>query len=110
MFWRSTRVISLSKILKMKKPLTLLFLLVSHLLFGQLCTIDATQTQVGIYPDSLPNGVVGQAYSQDLTFVMPLDTMGYNFSNFQIVSVALPVGLSWACNNTAANCNYNPQP
>jgi hypothetical protein len=93
----------------MKKPLTLLFLLASHLLFGQVCAIDATQTQVGIYPDSLPNGVVGQAYSQDLTFVMPLDTMGYNFTNFQIVSVALPVGLSWACNNTTANCNYNPQ-
>ena len=93
----------------MKKPLTLLFLLASHILLGQGCTIDANQTQVGIYPDSLPNGVVGQSYSQDLTFVMPLDTMGYNFTNFQIVSVALPVGLNWACNNSAANCNYNPQ-
>jgi hypothetical protein len=93
----------------MKKHLTLLFLLASHLLLGQVCTIDATQTQVGIYPDSLPNGIVGQAYSQDLTFVMPLDTLGYNFTNFQIMSVALPVGLNWACNNTAANCNYNPQ-
>lgn len=93
----------------MKKPLTLLFLLVSQVLLGQVCSIDATQTQVGIYPDSMPNGVVGQTYSQDLTFVMPLDTMGYNFTNFQIVSVALPVGLNWACNNSAANCNYNPQ-
>lgn len=93
----------------MKKRLTLLFLLASQLLLGQVCTIDATQTQVGIYPDSLPNGIVGQAYSQDLTFVMPLDTLGYNFTNFQIMSVALPVGLNWACNNTAANCNYNPQ-
>lgn len=93
----------------MKKRLTLLLLLASHLLLGQVCTIDATQTQVGIYPDSLPNGIVGQAYSQDLTFVMPLDTLGYNFTNFQIMSVALPVGLNWACNNTAANCNYNPQ-
>ncbi|MEY4486281.1 MAG: hypothetical protein RL440_812 [Bacteroidota bacterium] len=93
----------------MKKRFTLLFLLASSLLFGQVCTIDNTQTQVGIYPNSMPNGVVGQAYSQDLTFVMPLDTLGYNFSNFQIVSVALPVGLSWACNNNATNCNYNPQ-
>lgn len=93
----------------MKKHFTLLFLLASSFLFGQVCTIDNTQTQVGIYPNSMPNGVVGQAYSQDLTFVMPLDTMGYNFNNFQIVSVALPVGLSWACNNSATNCNYNPQ-
>ena len=109
MWRRSTRVISFFKFPKMKKRLTLLFLLASHLLLGQICTIDVTQTQVGIYPDSLPNGIVGQAYSQDLTFVMPLDTLGYNFTNFQIMSVALPVGLTWTCNNSAANCNYNPQ-
>jgi hypothetical protein len=77
--------------------------------YGQICTIDYTQTQVGIYPDSLPDGTVGQPYNQDLTFVMPTDTMGYDFTNFHILSVALPVGLSWACNNSSSNCDYNPQ-
>jgi hypothetical protein len=40
---------------------------------------------------------------------MPLDTMGYDFTNFNIFSVSLPVGLSWECNNQANGCNYNPQ-
>jgi hypothetical protein len=40
---------------------------------------------------------------------MPTDTMGYNFTNFHILSVSLPVGLSWQCNNAANNCDYNPQ-
>jgi hypothetical protein len=93
----------------MKKLIPILFLLSNLPIFGQVCTIDATQTQVGIYPPTLPDGAVGQAYNQDITFVMPLDTLGYEFTNFQIVSVALPVGLSWTCNNAAANCNYNPQ-
>jgi len=93
----------------MKKLIPFLFLLSNAPIFGQVCTIDATQTQVGIYPPTLPDGAVGQAYSQDLTFVMPLDTLSYDFTNFQIVSVALPVGLNWTCNNATANCNYNPQ-
>ena len=93
----------------MKKTLTLLYLLVSNFIQAQNCVIDYTQNQVGIYPNVLPNGAVGQTYDQDLTFVMPTDTMGYDFTNFEILSVALPVGLSWACNNSAVNCNYNPQ-
>jgi hypothetical protein len=63
----------------------------------------------GIYPDTLPTGNVGQSYGTDITFVMPLDTLGYNFTNFHILSLALPVGLSWQCNNSATNCDYNPQ-
>jgi hypothetical protein len=93
----------------MKKLLTLLYLVVSSMSQAQNCTIDYTQTQVGIYPNSLPTGTVGQPYSQDLTFVMPTDTLGYDFTNFHILSVALPVGLSWACNNNNVNCDYNPQ-
>jgi hypothetical protein len=76
---------------------------------GQVCTITYTQTQVGIYPDSLPNATVGQPYSQDITFVLPTDTMGFDFTNFHILSVSLPVGLNWSCNHISANCNYNPQ-
>jgi hypothetical protein len=57
----------------------------------------------------LPDGFVGQAYSTDVTFRLPLDTLGYDFTNFHILSVSLPVGLSWQCNNVASNCDYNPQ-
>lgn len=75
----------------------------------QICSPDLSQTQTGIYPDTLPDGFVGQAYSTDVTFRLPLDTLGYDFTNFHILSVSLPVGLSWQCNNVASNCDYNPQ-
>lgn len=92
------------------KILVPIFLLIfSFSAFSQVCTIDYSQTQVGIYPDTLPTGYVGQSYSTDVTFVMPLDTMGYDFTNFHILSVSLPVGLSWQCNNNTSNCDYNPQ-
>ena len=74
------------------------------------CTIDFTPTQPGIYPDTLPNGMVGQPYSEDITFMMPLDTSGFDFTNFKIVAISgLPFGLNWTCNNAANGCNYNPQ-
>lgn len=73
------------------------------------CTIDFNQTSPGIYPDTLPDGMVGQFYSEDITFVMPLDTQGFAFTNFHIQSVAgLPFGLSWVCNNSGNGCNYDP--
>ncbi len=93
----------------MKTLLTLFVSLVVFSASSQICTIDYTQTQVGIYPDTLPIGFVGQPYSADVTFVMPLDTMGYDFTNFHILSVSLPVGLNWQCNNNTSNCDYNPQ-
>ena len=77
--------------------------------FSQVCDIDYSQTAVGLYPDTLPQGTVGQAYDADVTFVMPLDTMGYDFTNFKILSLSLPVGLNWECNNSANGCNYDPQ-
>lgn len=92
-----------------KKLLFVLLILFSNLSNAQICTIDYSQTQTGIYPDTLPTGYVGQPYNTDITFVMPLDTLGYDFTNFYIMSVSLPVGLSWECNNFANNCNYNPQ-
>ncbi len=76
---------------------------------AQICTIDFTETVPGIYPDTMPVGNVNQFYDEDITFVMPLDTQGFNFTNFHILSIALPVGLSWECNNSATNCDYDPQ-
>ena len=54
---------------------------------SQVCTINYGVSGTGIYPDTLPDGIVGQAYNQDVTFFMPLDTMGYDFTNFKIQSV-----------------------
>ncbi len=76
---------------------------------AQICTIDFIQTSPGIYPDTMPVGYVGQFYDEDITFVMPLDTQGFDFTNFHILSISLPVGLSWECNNSSNNCDYNPQ-
>ena len=76
---------------------------------AQICTIDFNQTVPGLYPDTMPVGNVNQYYDEDITFVMPLDTQGFDFINFHILSIALPVGLSWECNNSGSNCDYNPQ-
>lgn len=80
-------------------------------MFGnaQICTIDFNETVPGIYPDTMPVGTVNQFYDEDITFVLPLDTQGFDFTNFHILSIALPVGLSWECNNSASNCDYDPQ-
>lgn len=93
----------------MKKTSLLFALFVQLTLFSQGCTIDYNQTLVGIYPSSLPPATVGMSYSTDVTFVLPTDTLGYPFTNFQIVSINLPLGLSWSCNEALNNCNYNPQ-
>ena len=93
----------------MKKIYVILFFLFFAGFAKSQCTINTSYTAPGLYPDTLPIGYVGQSYSQDITFVMPLDTMGYPFTNFHILSVSLPVGLNWQCNNVANGCNYNPQ-
>ena len=93
----------------MKKTSLLFALFVQLTLFSQGCTIDYNQTSVGIYPSSLPPATVGMSYSTDVTFVLPTDTLGYPFTNFQIVSINLPLGLNWSCNEALNNCNYNPQ-
>jgi len=77
--------------------------------FAQICTPNTIYTTTGIYPDTMPEGNVSQPYAEDITFVMPTDTSGFNFTNFEIVSISLPVGLGWVCNNDANGCNYNPQ-
>ncbi len=73
------------------------------------CTIDYTQTNPGVYPDTLPVGTVSQPYNQDITFVLITDTLGFTITNFNIANiVGLPVGITWQCNNFANGCNYNP--
>jgi hypothetical protein len=93
----------------MKTNFLLLALLMHYSIFGQGCTIDYNQTTVGIYPSILPSASVGQPYSTDVTFVLPTDTLGYPFTNFQITSITLPLGLNWTCSEAQNNCNYNPQ-
>lgn len=98
----------------MVKPLPVIaitcltFLFASSSAFSQ-CTIDSSYTSTGIYPDTLPDGMVSHPYSTDITFVMPTDTQGYDFTNFHIVSMNLPVGLGWQCDHYANGCNYDPQ-
>ena len=76
--------------------------------FGQ-CTIDSTQTSAGVYPSALPDATAGQYYSQDVTFVMLLDTLGLPITNYHITTVTgLPIGLNWQCNNYVNGCNYDP--
>ena len=93
----------------MKNLFCLFVVLLCSYTHAQICSIDFGQTATGIYPDTLPTATVGQSYGTDVTFVMPLDTLGFDFTNFQILSVSLPVGLSWQCNQAQNNCQYNPQ-
>lgn len=94
----------------MRKILLLSFALFAvNQLTAQVCVPDTQYTEVGIYPAQMPDGTVGQYYSEVLQFVLPTDTMGYQFTNFQILSVSLPVGLQWECSNAFNGCNYNPQ-
>lgn len=76
--------------------------------YAQNCTINNSLTVPGIDPDTLPDGHVGQFYSEDIQFVLPTDTMGYTFLNFHILSISLPIGLNWQCSNNANGCNYDP--
>lgn len=80
------------------------------------CSIDYSYYPVGanygLYPDTLPGGVVGQAYNKDLTFYLPLDTVSagvfVEFTDFHITSISLPLGLTWECNNSSNACHYDP--
>jgi Secretion system C-terminal sorting domain len=96
------------KLVSMRYLFLLLFACISFCCVAQICNVNSTYTAPGVYPDTLPTATVGQAYSEDITFVLPLDTMGYDFTNFQILTCTLPVGLTWQCNNAANGCNYDP--
>ena len=101
----------------MKRLFTLLFLgLIFSSVSKSQCSIDYTYTPVGanygLSPDSLPDGYVGQFYDEDMTFLLPLDTVdgGFTvtFEDFHITSISLPLGLTWECNNSANSCHYDP--
>ncbi len=75
------------------------------------------EANYGLSPDTLATAYVNQSYNQDLTFVLPFDTLveiegfGENlitFEDYHITSISLPIGLSWECNNSQNNCHYNP--
>ncbi len=91
------------------KLIILFSILFSNFAWAQPCTPNTSFTSPGLYPDTLPEGTVGQTYGETVTFVMPTDTSGFDFTNFEIVSISLPAGLSWQCDNFANGCNYNPQ-
>jgi hypothetical protein len=94
----------------------LLFSLFTSLIVNAQCSIDYTYYPVGanygLHPDTLPDGVVGQFYNQDLTFYLPLDTVSggvfVEFTDFHITSISLPLGLTWECNNSSNACHYDP--
>ena len=73
---------------------------------------NPTNSNFGLSPDTLPDAVQGQQYNQDLTFVLPLDTtdqgLTVTFTDFHIVSINLPLGLTWQCNNSSNGCHYDP--
>ena len=75
----------------MKKYLLLTILsFYTVVLFAQPCVMDTSVHSIGIYPDTLPSGTVGLAYSTDITFFMPLDTSGYAKNWDGIIATWLP--------------------
>lgn len=100
--------------------LSLVFALLSAQIYSQ-CIPDESFNPIGsnygLSPDSLTVGYVNQSYNQDLTFVLPLDTLveieGFGesliaFEDYHIASISLPIGLSWECNNSENQCHYDP--
>jgi len=99
----------------MKKLLLSLFLIFTAVFVSAQCSIDynySPSANYGLSPDSLPDGFVGQFYDEDMTFLMPLDTVDQGltvtFEDFHIISISLPLGLTWECNNSANGCHYDP--
>lgn len=79
------------------------------------CVIDSNHTSPGVYPDSLPPATGCVNYSQDITFLLPRDTVvsgvHVNFETFTINSISgLPPGMNWVCNHSANGCVYDVSP
>jgi hypothetical protein len=73
----------------------------------------------GLCPDSLPAAVVGNPYSQDVTFYVPptIDASSFSGGLLGVVPLlemridaisGLPFGLNWECNNPSNSCTYFP--
>lgn len=107
--------------MKFSINLLLATFLLSNVALSQ-CTPDydyfPLTSNFGLSPDSLPSGVIFEEYNQDLTFVLPLDTLydlgspigevNVVFEDYHITSISLPVGLDWVCNSSENDCHYNP--
>ena len=81
------------------------------------CSPDAQYTAAGIYPDTatgLSNAVVGQAYTELITIIAPLDTsvdyppfgtIGVTVDNIDLTNVTgLPANFDYQCN--PPNCSF----
>jgi hypothetical protein len=107
--------------MKFSLNLFLATFLLSNVAFSQ-CTPDydyfPLSGNFGLSPDSLPAGAIFEEYNQDLTFVLPLDTLydlgapfgevNIVFEDYHITSISLPVGLDWVCNSYENDCHYDP--
>jgi len=85
------------------------------------CVINPTCSVPGggLCPDSLPAAVVGNPYSQDVTFYVPptIDASSFSGGLLGVVPLlemkidaisGLPFGLSWECNSPGNGCTYFP--
>jgi Secretion system C-terminal sorting domain len=83
------------------------------------CTPDASITSPGFAPNPLPDGCVGTAYSEVVSFLFPNDTtisvppfgnLTIPFDSFVVSSVFnIPAGLTYAC-NVGGSCTYVTAP
>lgn len=95
----------------MKRIILLSFILVAFYSGYTQCTPSPLLTRTGIYPSSIPDAVVGQPYSQVVTFRFPKDTTVFfqptTIDTVYIVSVdGFPVSFTKVCDMT--NCMYTP--
>lgn len=98
----------------MKKALLSVFfcftMLLTYTSIQAQCTIDTNFTTILAYsPDPVPSGTVGQAYDQDITFVLPNDTVFLGFTapflEHEIMGIdSIPPGLTYACD--ISSCLY----
>ncbi len=93
----------------MKKLFTLLFGCVAALqLLAQPCTPDPSLTYPGIKPIKLPDGKVGEFYSEVVSLKVPLDTtvlfngspVSARIDSARVIYISyLPKGFSYVCDN-----------
>ncbi|MCX6189356.1 MAG: T9SS type A sorting domain-containing protein [Bacteroidetes bacterium] len=82
---------------------------ISYNAFTQ-CTPDASLTHSGLFPNILPDGKVGVAYNQTITFQFPSDTTISPFGSVHIDSIIIqsvtgfPASFTKDCNAVA--CKY----
>ncbi len=94
----------------MRKFILVIFaFFISYNAFTQ-CTPDATLTHSGLFPNLLPDGKVGVAYNQTITFQFPTDTTISPFGSVHIDSIIIqsvtgfPASFTKDCN--AVGCKY----